>query len=312
MTPTFVLSRLLQGLVVVLAAASLVFAAVRAVPGDPVDSILGDQALEADRDELTRCLRLDRSLPVQYALFVRDVADLSLGRFCDDPTRTVRHEIAAAIGPTTRLALASMLVALLVAMPLGAAAGLNPGRAPDRVALAVSTLGTALPVFCTGPLLLIAFALVVGSLPGSADVWFARAGFVLPALAIGVALSARLIRVTRAAVLDNSREQWVSAARARGLHPTVVALKHIVRNALVPVVTVAATQLGALLAGAVVAERVFARPGLGTLLLGAIEARNFALVQGCVIVIAAFCVLANLVADIATALVDPRVGGSRS
>jgi ABC-type dipeptide/oligopeptide/nickel transport system permease component len=298
--------RAAHGLFVVLAAASLVFVAIRAVPGDPVDAILGEQALQVDRAALETCMRLDRALPVQYALFLADLARGTLGVLCDQPDRTVAAELADAVLPTVWLATASLLIAILLAVPLGASAALHRGRWPDRLALAVSTAGIALPVFCSGPLLLIAFSAALRALPGDPDAWVRASSLALPALAIGFALSARLLRVTRAAVLDVVAEAWVPAARARGLSARAVALRHVVRNALVPVVVAAGNQLGGLLAGAVVAERIFARPGLGSALLAAIEARNFALAQGCVVLMAVAAVGANLLADLATSALDPR------
>ncbi len=306
-TFAFAVQRFVASLAVMLGVATLVFVVVRMVPGDPIESILGEQALELDKEALRTCLRLDRPLPAQYVAFLGDIADTSLGHFCDDPDRVVRDEISAVIGPTVQLAVASMLLALALSIPLGVIAAVRRGTWIDVSALLIALAGLSIPNFWLGPMLLVLFSLSLQWLPAPGSGYLGLTELVLPAITLGTALSAKLTRMTRTAVLEVMRLDHVATARAKGLSERAVIIRHALRNALVPVVSVAGLQLGALLSGAIIVEKVFARPGLGTLLLDAIQARNYALVQGCVLVIAAFYVLANLLTDIAYAAVDPRV-----
>ena len=283
-----------------------VFVLVRAVPGDPAATILGDQASPDELAALRERLHLDDSVGSQYVAFWGDVFNGTLGRsFRDD--REVSTRIAEVFPDTIVLALAALFVAWSLALPLGILAGRFRGRAPDKIASTVAVLGLAIPNLWLGPLLVLLFGVVLRWLPIPGDDAVGLPGLVLPAITLGTALSAKLTRMTRTAVLEVMRLDHVATARAKGLSERAVILRHALRNALVPVVSVAGLQLGALLSGAIIVEKVFARPGLGTLLLDAIQARNYALVQGCVLVIAAFYVLANLLTDIAYAAVDPRV-----
>lgn len=308
-TFAFAVQRFVASLAVMLGVATLVFVVVRMVPGDPIESILGEQALELDKQALRSCLRLDRPLPAQYVGFLSDIADTSLGRFCDDPDRVVRDEIAAVIGPTVQLAVASMLLALALSIPLGVIAAVRRGTWIDVSALLLALAGLSIPNFWLGPMLLVLFSLSLQWLPAPGSGYLGLTELVLPAITLGTALSAKLTRMTRTAVLEVMRLDHVATARAKGLSERAVIVRHALRNALVPVVSVAGLQLGALLSGAIIVEKVFARPGLGTLLLDSIQARNYALVQGCVLVIAGCYVLANLLTDITYAAVDPRVRG---
>ncbi|TVR04404.1 MAG: ABC transporter permease [Deltaproteobacteria bacterium] len=303
----FLVRRALSSVGVVFGVATLVFVTVRAVPGDPVESILGEQALDVDKAGLRECLRLDEPLWRQYLLFLRDLVDGTLGRFCDDPSRTVRAEIVWNLWPTIELALWSLLLALLIAVPLGVLAALRHRTWIDVAALLVAMLGVSIPNFWLGPMLLILFSITITALPAPGAGALGFSALVLPVLTLSTALAAKLARMTRASMLDVLGQPYIQAARARGLRERVVVFRHALRNALTPVLSVLGLQLGSLLAGAIIVEKVFARPGLGTLLLSAIEMRNFALVQGCVIVIAAFYVLANLLTDIAYGIADPRL-----
>lgn len=305
--PQFLLRRLFSSIGVIFGVATLVFLTVRAVPGDPVESILGEQALAVDKDLLRSCLRLDQSLLHQYLGFLRDLLDGSLGRFCDDPSRTVRAELAWNLWPTIELALWSLLVAVLISLPLGLIAALRHRTPTDIAALVIAMLGVSIPNFWLGPMLLILFSISLTVLPAPGAGAMGFSALVLPVLTLSTALAAKLTRMTRASMLDVLGQPYIQAARARGLGERVVVFRHALRNALTPILSVLGLQLGALLAGAIIVEKVFARPGLGTLLLGAIEMRNFALVQGCVIVIATFYVLANLLTDVAYGLADPRI-----
>ena len=199
-----------------------------------------------------------------------------------------------------------MLVALLLALPLGIVAAVRRGTWIDAAATTVSLAGISISTMWMGPLLLSAFYLGLAWLPGPAepDAPFA---LLLPSVVVGTHLMAMLSRMTRAALLEVLREDYMLTARAKGLSPFRVSVKHGLRNALLPVLTVAGTQFGSLLAGAIITEKIFARPGLGTLLLEAILQRNYPVIQGCVFVIAVATVSVNLLVDVAYGLVDPRI-----
>ncbi|MSP61975.1 MAG: ABC transporter permease [Myxococcales bacterium] len=306
---TFLLRRLGTSLLAVVGVSVLVFLLVHLIPGDPVDNMLGEGADPRDKAALRACMDLDQTLPVQFARFAGHVADGTLGVTCHDPLhpRTVASLIGEALPETVALAAAAMLVALLLAIPLGVAAALRPGTGLDAAATAFSLAGISMPSMWLGPLLLVIFYIHLRWLPGPADDAPGLAGLVLPAVMLGTHLMAMLARMTRSSLLEVVGEDYIRTARAKGLGEGVVITKHALRNALVPVITVAGIQFGSLLAGAVVTEKVFARAGLGTLLLDAIAQRDYRVVQGCTLVTALTYVLVNLLVDLAYGLADPRI-----
>lgn len=299
--------RLINSLVVIWGVSTLVFGVLRMVPGDPVESILGEQALQVDKENLRQCLDLDKGLPEQYLIFLGEVASGGFGELCDQKGVLVRDKLLEALPATIELALVSLLVAALIAIPLGIVAALRRGTWIDGGAAVLSLLGLSIPNFWLGPMLLIGLSALLRALPDSRGGLEGLGHLVLPALTLGTALSAKLSRMTRASVLDVLGQDYVRTARSKGLPGRVVVLRHVLRNALMPVVTLMGLQLGALLGGAIIVEKVFARPGLGTLLLEAIEMRNYRLVQGCVLVIAISYVLVNLLTDLLYTRIDPRV-----
>jgi peptide/nickel transport system permease protein len=303
----YLAGRLVRAALTVFGVVTLVFLLVRAVPGDPVQAILGDQASPEDRAALREALRLDRPLGAQYVAFLGDVADGSLGQSFRKRDRTVASMIGQVIGPTLRLAFASMLVAWMIAVPLGVLAAIRRRTVWDQLASALAVLGIAIPNIWLGPLLILAFAVELRWLPLPGDDQAGLEALVLPALTVGTALAAILTRQTRASMVEVLGEQYVLAARARGVPRRRVALKHALRNALLPVMTVGAAQLGAILSGTVIAEKIFERRGLGTLFLDAFFARDIPVVQGCVLVIALIYVGVNLAVDLLYIAVDPRV-----
>jgi peptide/nickel transport system permease protein len=286
---------------------SLVFVLIRAVPGDPVDAICGEQASPEDRAAVRKALHLDDTLGVQYARFWRDVLDLSLGHSFQQPARQVSARIAEALPDTLQLAAWALSVAWGLGIPLGVLAAAQRGRWLDRAASLLTLSGLALPTIWLGPLLILLFAVKLRWLPLPGDEDQGAASLVLPALTVGMALSASLTRQTRAAMLEVLAMPYVAAARARGLSGTLVLFKHALRNALLPVITLGAAQLSALLSGAVIAEKVFERPGLGSLFLEAFFARDIPVVQGVVLFVGLIYVLVNLLLDLTYTLVDPRV-----
>ncbi len=300
-------ARGLRALLTVLGVVTLVFLLVRAVPGDPVDAILGDQASAGDRAALRTALHLDAPLLSQYALFVGDVANGTLGHSFRRSDETVSSLIAQVFPATLALALAAFVIAWLLALPLGSLAAMKRNSAWDTGARAVALFGLAVPSIWLGPLLILLFGVVLRVLPLPGDEDAGLRGLLLPALTIGAALSAVLTRQTRGAMIEVLSEQYILAARARGVSRVKVVFVHGLRNALLPVMTVGAAQLGAVLSGTVITEKIFEREGLGTLFLDAFFARDIPVVQGCVLVVALLYVGVNLAVDVAYGLVDPRV-----
>jgi peptide/nickel transport system permease protein len=303
----YVLLRTARAALTVWGVVTLVFLLVHLLPGDPVDAILGDQAAPEDRAALRTALRLDRPLPAQYRAFCADVLDGSLGRSFRARDRRVSELIAEVLPATLALASASLCLALLVSLPLGVLAAVRRGRGWDKAASTFAMLGVAVPHIWLGPLLVLTFGVELRWLPLPGDDPSRPLALILPAVTVGAALCATLTRQTRAAMLDVLSEQYILAARARGVSELVLLFKHALRNALLPVMTVAAAQLGALLSGAVIAEKIFERPGLGTLFLDAFFARDIPIVQGCVLVVASTYVAVNLLVDLFYGVADPRV-----
>ena len=301
------LYRLARAALTAFAVVTLVFVLIRAVPGDPVDAMLGEQAAPEDRAAVRRALHLDESLSRQYLRFLGDVADGSLGRSFRAPDRTVRTLIEQAFAPTVELAGWALLVAWLIAIPLGVLAAAKRGTHVDRIASLFALTGLALPTIWLGPLLVLLFSVKLRWLPLPGDDPGAPGALVLPAITIGLALAAGLTRQTRAAMLEVLSQPYVAAARARGVTRMRVFFQHALRNAMLPVLTLGAAQLGALLSGAVIAEKIFERPGLGTLFLEGFFARDIPVIQGVVLLVGVLYVLVNVALDIAYALVDPRV-----
>jgi ABC-type dipeptide/oligopeptide/nickel transport system permease component len=217
----------------------------------------------------------------------------------------VAHEIAQRLGRTAELALAAMLVAIAVAVPLGVLAALYRGRAIDQAAMAASLAGISMPNFWLGPLVAIVFAVELGWLPVSGTGSWRN--LVLPAATLGAALAAILARMTRVSLVEELRELYVLAARARGLSRTRAVVAHAFRNSLIPVVTIVGLQFGAVLTGTIITETIFAWPGVGRLLIQAITFRDYPLVQGCILLISITYVTMNLLVDLAYAWLDPRI-----
>jgi peptide/nickel transport system permease protein len=302
----YLTARLLRALVTVFGVVTLVFLLVHAIPGDPVQAILGDQSSPEDRLALRRALHLDQPLLDQYALFCRDILSGSLGHSFRNQMRSVASLIWEVAPDTLWLALAAMLVALAVSLPLGTLAAVRRGSRWDELASSLALLGIAIPNIWLGPLLVLVFGVWLRVLPMPGDD-AGVAALVLPAVTLGAALSAILTRQTRAALLEVLSEPYIRAARARGIAEVTLVVHHALRNALLPVITVAGAQLGALLSGAVVAEKIFERRGIGSLFLDAFFDRDIPVVQGCALCVALFYVSVNLGVDLLYGVIDPRV-----
>lgn len=286
------------------AVVTIVFFMVHLIPGDPVDFILGERAQPSDRTRLIHELHLDRSLWVQHSYFIVDLMKGDLGESLYDRVPVVRL-IKQRYGATIKLALVAICIALAWAIPLGLLSAIRKEGLLDNFAMFLALLGISIPNFYLGPLLILTFAIHWNLLPVSGDE--SHLSIILPALSLGVALAAILSRMTRASMLEVLKADYVRTARAKGLSEGKVLLKHAFRSALIPVVTIVGLQLGVILAGTVVTEKVFNWPGVGSLLLGAIERRDYPVVQGCVLTIAFTFILINMLTDFVYSWLDPRV-----
>ena len=302
---TYVGRRILAVVPVLFGVTLAVFSMLFLVPGDPVKIMLAEFVTTPDQIAQMRAqLHLDEPVIEQYGRFVANALRGDLGVSIRS-RRPVAAEIAENIGSTGLLALASMVVAIGLGVPLGLLAALGRNSWLDVAAMVVALLGVAMPSFWLGFLLIFVFSLHLGWLPatGGGDL----PHLVMPAVALGMIAAAIIARLTRSSMLEVLGQDYVRTARAKGLGGASVIVRHALRNALIPVVTVFGLQFGNLLAGAVIVETVFSRPGLGRLIVGGILAKDFPLVQGTVLFVAAAYVLINVVVDVAYAYVDPRI-----
>jgi ABC-type dipeptide/oligopeptide/nickel transport system permease component len=304
----FLLRRLASSSLALLGVTLLVFSFLHIVPGDPIDNLAGGDATPEQRAAIARCMHLDLPMGGQLAAFLGTIADGTLGRQCPDaPGKpSVAARIAQVFPYTVELAMGGVLVALLLALPLGVVAAVTRGTWADAAVTMVSLAGISMPTMWMGPLAIFVFFVQLAWLPGPGEA-DARLALLLPSVVVGTHLMAMLARMTRSSLLEVLGEDYVRTARAKGLPPTLVVLKHGLRNALLPVITVAGMQFGALLGGAIITEKVFGRPGLGTLIYEAIQQRDYPVIQGCVLVVAVGYVLVNLGVDLAYGLADPRI-----
>ncbi len=300
----YLIRRLVLTIPVLLGVATLVFALIHFIPGDPAAAMLGEGATQEEVNQLRERLGLDRPLIVQYGSFLNGVlhGDLGVSLRNDQP---VTSQILERMPATAELAFASMAVAVLIAIPLGIVAAVWRGTAIDFGAMTLALVGISVPNFWLGPLLAIIFAVELGWLPVGGRGTLAH--LVLPAITLGAALAAILARMTRASLLEELREPYVLAARAKGVSRTRAILHHAFRNSLIPIVTILGLQFGVVLTGAVITETIFAWPGIGRLLIQSISFRDYPLVQGCVLLIAVTYVGVNLLTDLTYSFLDPRI-----
>jgi peptide/nickel transport system permease protein len=328
----FVVRRLLLLVPVLLGLSLLVFVWIRALPGGPAQALLGERATEESIALIERQYGLDKPIHVQYWRYLKRVVALEFG----DSTltrRPVLEEFKEKFPATVELSVAAGVFALLVGLPLGFLAAKKYQSWFDHLSLVASLIGISIPIFFLALILKYVFAVKLGWLPsvGRIDVlidlehptnfytldaliagdFHAFADvlkhLVLPAIALGSIPLAIIARITRASVLDVQNEDYVRTARAKGLAPRIVDTRHILRNAMLPVTTVIGLQVGLLLAGAVLTETVFAFPGIGSWLQGAIEGRDFPVLQGGILMVAVIVVFVNLIVDISYGLLNPRI-----
>ena len=305
----YLVRRLAQVIPTALLAATLVFSLIHLIPGDPVEMMLGEGAQPADVTALRHDLGLDRPLLVQYGSFLGGLARGDLGKSLKsgEPVLAI---IAERFPATLELALASMLVALLVSLPLGVVAALHRDRAVDHGARLLALLGVSVPSIWLGPMLILLFAISWDLLPVSGRE--GAASVLLPAITLGAGITGLLVRMVRAALADELVRPYLLAARARGVAAVAVVGRHALKNALVPVVTVLGLQFGSLLTGAILTETIFAWPGVGRLLVESIRLRDYPLLQGSVLLIAFTYLFVNLATDLVYAVLDPRIRYGRS
>lgn len=282
---------------------TFVFFFLRLIPGDPVDFMLGENAEPTDRARLIQAYHFDEPLPLQYLSYLQDVVTGRLGKSYNTGL-DVDTNLWRRYGNTLELGGIAILWAILFSLPLGIIAAVKKGTATDRLLSFFSLFGISMPTFYLGPLLALIFAVRLDCLPVSGrDL---PGSVVLPSLTLGLAMAALLMRFTRTSLIEVLSKDYVRTARAKGVRPFFVVVKHAFRTALVPVISILGLQLGALLTGTVVTEKVFSWPGIGSFLLDAISRREYALVQGSCLLIALTYVVVNLFTDLVNSIIDPR------
>lgn len=301
---TYLLSRLAQLFPVVFGVVTIVFLLLHLIPGDPVEIMLGESAVAAQKEELRRELKLDRPVAAQYIEFLGGLAtgDLGVSFRSREP---VLREILSRFPATLLLAAASLLVAVLIAVPLGILSAMRQHSLLDHLSAFLAMLGLSMPNFWLGPLLILIFSIRLGLFP-VAGFGTAR-HLVLPALTMGTGMAAILMRMLRSSLLEEIRQEYVRVAAAKGLSRRATVLRHALKNSAIPVLTVLGLQFGALLSGSIITETIFSWPGIGRLMVQAIDARDYPLVQGCVLFIALCTVTVNLATDLLYSRLDPRI-----
>jgi peptide/nickel transport system permease protein len=311
----YVMRRVIEMIPALLILSIIVFVLLRLLPGDPVGALLGQESGTIDAEQraaIERSLGLDRPLPVQYGLWLRDLVTGDWGRslVARQPVSTL---IEQRLGVTLQLATFAWVVALLLGVPIGVASALRRNSWFD-VAITTSALaGIATPNFLLGLLLIVVFGVYLQVLPTNGFVSFAEdpvgalRHVALPTVALATGLMASIIRQTRSAVLEVMNEDYIRTARAKGLSSSRVILRHVLKNALLPVVTVAGLQIGNLASGTIIVETMFSIPGMGRLTIDAVLTQDYQTVQVIVVVLAVFTILANLAADLAYVYLDPRI-----
>jgi peptide/nickel transport system permease protein len=328
----FVIRRLLLLVPILLGLSVLVFVWIRALPGSPAQALLGERATPQTIHEINHQYGLDQPIYVQYWRYLEQTAQLQLGTSITT-RQTVLTEIGQRFPATLQLAFAAAFFAVSLGIPLGFFAAKKHGKAFDHISLAISLFGISIPIFFLALILKYIFAVQLGWLPtvgqisvliniphptnfylldaildrNPAAFWDVTKHLILPAIALGSIPLAIITRVTRAAVLDVQNEDYIRTARAKGLPPRTVDVRHVMRNALLPVTTIVGLQVGLLLSGAILTETVFAYPGIGSWLQQAIADRNYPVIQGGILFVAIIVVFVNLLVDISYGLINPRI-----
>jgi peptide/nickel transport system permease protein len=307
-----VVRRLLATVPVLLLVTAGVFLLLHLTPGDPVDAMMSESGDATAKESLRRELGLDRPIAVQYVAWMGRLLRGDLGRSIRNGEPVIEN-VSRRIRPSLELALLAMSIAVLVAFPVAIVSAVRYNTAVDRLGTSFALFGICLPNFLLALLLIFVFGVTLRWLPISGYVdpldegWSGLRSLVLPAVTLGLALAAVIMRTLRSSLLEALGEDYVRTARAKGLSESVVIRGHVLRNALIPVVTVLGLQLGTLIGGAVITEYVFALPGVGRLVVDAVFARDYPLVQGVILLIAIGFILSNLLVDLLYGWIDPRI-----
>ena len=289
---------------ILFAVLTVVFSLLRLIPGDPVETMIGEGAQPVDVLAMRKELLLDQPLWQQYTAYLWNALRGDLGQSWSFKT-PVTALIVSRLPATAELALGGILVAILVAFPLALVAAKKPNTMWDRLATILAVMGVAVPHFWMGPLFMLFFSIYLGWFPVSGHGTMMH--LVLPSLTLGTALSAILTRMLRSSLLEELGSDYVRTARAKGIAENRIIFRHVLRNAFLPVLTILGLQLGSLLTGAVITETIFAWPGIGRLLIQAIFLRDYPLVQGCILIFAFLYAVVNLVVDLLYGVLDPRI-----
>ena len=298
------ISRFISLAAVIFGVLLLTFLLIHLVPGDPVEVMLGDSASTADRAQLREELGLNQPLISQFGSYLSKLAHGDLGQSIHGK-KPIIDLLKERYPATLKLAFFALLIGLAIGIPLGIFAALKAGHWQDFVVTLVSVRFSAMPAFWLGPMLMLLFAVWLGWLPVSG--MDEPTSIVLPALTLGFGLSAILTRMTRTSLLEVLNDDFSRTARAKGLSESTVIIRHALRAALLPIITIVGLQMGSLLAGTVITETIFSWDGIGRLLVESIEKRDYPVTQACVLVVALSYVLVNLATDVIYKLADPRV-----
>ena len=301
----YIQKRLLLAIPTILFTSIVVFLMLYLIPGDPASIYVGENKATPERlAQIRHAMGLDRPLYVQYGEFVWHALHGDLGRSLQTG-RPVTKEILDRLPNTAQLALAAMVIAVILGVGLGLVSGLRRGTWLDTVSMVIALFGISVPIFWLGILLILLFAVHFQWFPATSTPGLR--GLVLPAISLALLSAATLARLVRSSILEVLQQEYLITARAKGLRRAAVVLRHALPNALIPVITVIGLQFGSLLSGAVITESVFARPGLGKLVVDSIQNKDFPVVQGVILVLATVYIVINLLTDLAYALVDPRI-----
>ena len=307
----YIVKRLLLAIPILLAVVTLVFFVVRMAPGDPAQVILGDSASQESLTALRTELGLDRPILVQYGEFLFSILKGDLGNSIIRK-QSINSMIAEVLPYTIELTLAGVMVGVILGLPLGVFSAVFRNSAADYGVRIMSLLGLSFPAFYSGILLLLAFAVYLGWFPVISDPDMGNMGerlymLVLPAMNLGLIMMAYVVRSARSSLLETLGEDYIRTAKAKGLPGFIILYKHALKNALIPVITIVGLYLGVLVGNSVLTEIVFNRPGLGKLILSALDERDYSLLQGLMVVYAFIIVLVNLITDLTYGMVDPRI-----
>jgi peptide/nickel transport system permease protein len=300
----FLIKRLTSFFTVIFGVLLLTFLLIHLVPGDPVEVMLGESASSADREALRAELGLNQPLLQQFGTYLNKLAHGDFGHSIHTKA-SIAELIKTRYPATLKLALLALMIGLVVGIPLGIYSALKAGHWQDILVTVVSVRLSAMPAFWLGPVLMLIFAVWLGWLPVSG--MESGASIILPAATLGFGLSAILTRMTRTSLLEVLNDDYIRTARAKGLSERVVILRHALRAALLPIITIVGLQMGSLLAGAVITETIFSWDGIGRLLVESIEKRDYPVTQACVLIVALSYVVVNLLTDLLYQLADPRV-----